>query len=125
MKIISWVLVIFGGLLLTSLFSVGIEGREDYFYMFSIGFSFLVLGGLGLEYIKQKYRGGAPTIIGAVFCLLGLQFMVLTLEQYFRGLDVELVRGGAITVVAFLVPGIFLLRYGQKAHNKANSHGKY
>ena len=116
MKIISWVLVVFGCLLLTSLFSVGVEDREDYFYMFSIAFSFVVLGGLGLEYIKQQYRGGAPTIIGAIFGLLGLQFIVLALEQYFRGLDPELVRGGAIAVVVFLVPGIILLRYGHKAH---------
>jgi hypothetical protein len=120
MKIISWVLLIFGCLLLISLFSMSMGSRNDYFYMFSIALSFIVLGGLGLEYVRRQYRGGAPTIIGAFFGLLGLQFMALAMEQYLRGLDAELVRGGALASVAFLVPGIILLRYGHKAHNKAN-----
>jgi hypothetical protein len=57
MKIISEALVIFGCLLLTSLFVVGVEDREAYFYIFSVALSSAVLGGLGLEYIKSKYRG--------------------------------------------------------------------
>ena len=120
MKIFSWSLIVFGCLMLTALFSVGVEGREDYFYMFSIAFSFVVLGGLGLEYIKRQYKGGVPTITGAIFGLLGFQYMVLTIEQYFRSSDAELIRGGAIAVVVFLVPGIILLWYGHKAHNKAD-----
>ena len=120
MKIISWALAIFGCLLLMPLFSVGMESRDDYFYMFSIALSFVILGGLGLEYVKRQYKGGAPTIVGTIFGLLGLQFLVLAVEQYLRGLDAELVRGGALATVTFLVPGIILLRYGHKAHNKAN-----
>ncbi len=89
--------------------------------MFSIALSFVVLGALGKEYIRQHYHGGAPSIIGVIFVLIGLQFMVMTLEQYFHGFDDELVRGGAIAVLVFLLPGIVLLRYGHKAHKKIKS----
>lgn len=57
MKIISEALVIFGCLLLSSLFIVGVEDREAHIYMFSVALSSVVLGGLGLEYIKRQYRG--------------------------------------------------------------------
>lgn len=103
---------------MTSLFLAGDKGRDDYFYMFSLAISFIVLGSLGKEYIRRQYKGGAPTIVGAILVTLGLQFMVLALEQYFRGADAELVRGGAFATVIFFLSGIPLLMYGHKAHNK-------
>ena len=120
MKIISWGLILFGVLLLTSIFLAGDRGRDDYFYMLSIAASFVVLGALGKEYVRQQYKGGAPTVIGAIFSVLGVQFIVFTLEQYFRGVENESVGGGAVAVVIFLVPGIALLRYGHKAHKNSD-----
>ncbi|MEN8250445.1 MAG: hypothetical protein ABFS32_16035 [Bacteroidota bacterium] len=96
------------------------KNRTDFFYMFSIALSFIVLGALGIEYLKKQYRGGSPTIIGAIFVLLAIQFLVLSLEQYFNGTDMELVRGGAVALVVFLIPGVILLQHGHKDHNKVN-----
>ena len=118
MKILSWILIVFGCLLLTSIFVAGDQGRDDYFYMFSIAISFVVLGALGKEYSRLKYGGGVPTIIGAILLTFGLQFMVLALEQYFRGTDVELVRGGALASIIFILSGLPLIWYGHKAHKK-------
>lgn len=79
-----------------------------------------IAGALGLEYTTRQYKGGAPTIIGAIFVLLGVQFMVLALEQHFHGTDAWFLRGSAIGMIVFLLPGIVLLRYGHKAREKAN-----
>ena len=57
MKIISEALVIFGCILLTSLFVVGVESREAFMYMSSVALSSVVMGGIGLQYIKSRYNG--------------------------------------------------------------------
>jgi hypothetical protein len=70
-ELLFWTSITFGCLLLLSLFTVGVEDRDVYFYMFSIAFSLVVLGGLGLEYTKRQYRGGVPAIIGTIFFFIG------------------------------------------------------
>lgn len=84
--------------------------------MLSIAVSFVVLGALGTEYQKRSYKGGAPAITGASFGVLGMQFLVLFVEQYFRGEDVELWRGALLAFVVFFVAGTVLLRYGHVTH---------
>ena len=116
MRVISWILIAFGSLALISVFMTDLLDSTDGFYKFSIALSFLVLGALGLEYKRKAYLGGIPSIIGAVFVILSLQFGVLTIEQYFHGLDVELIRGAFLATIVFIIPGIILLRYGHKTH---------
>jgi len=57
---------------------------------------------LGTEYQKRSYKGGAPAIAGASFGALDMQFLVLFVEQCFRGEDVELWRGALLAFVVFL-----------------------
>lgn len=114
----SWILILFGLLLLTALLVAGDNGRDDYFYMLSIALSFMAIGALGKEYVRRQYRCGVPTIVGAILVILGLQFLVLALEQYLRGTDAELVRGGALAMIIFFLSGSPLLWYGHKVHNK-------
>ena len=120
MKIASWISLIFGWLVCVSLFATDAAGKDNFYYMFAIAFSFVVLGALGREYVRRQYKGGAPTIIGAIFGLFGVQFIVLSAEHYLKGLDAELVTGGAAAAITFLVPGLILLHYGHKVHKKAN-----
>ena len=119
MKIASWISLIFGWLVCVSLFATDAQSKDNFYHMFAIAFSFVVLGALGFEYVRRQYKGGAPTIVGAIFGLFGVQFIVLSGEHYLKGLDADLVNGGAVAAIVFLVPGIILLHYGHKAHKKA------
>lgn len=117
MKIISWISVVFGCLLLISFFSPEAFNKIDnLYYAFSIALSFLILGSLGLEYVRKNYQGEIPSIIGAILVTLSLQFLVLSLEQFFLEGDSEIARGGLLASMIFMIPGIALVRYGHKIH---------
>jgi len=116
MKLVSWIFIVFGCLSLISVLVLAPEGRHDYWYMLSIVFSFITLGIFGLEYKKRSYKGGVATIVGAILAIMGIQYIVLFIEQLIYFEDLELISGAIITIPIFLVSGILLLKRGHKTH---------
>jgi hypothetical protein len=123
LKVISWLAVGFGVFSFVLELKQAIDGSGFQYLHLSFSIGVIVLGFLGLRYVKINHQGGAPTIVGALLVTLAVWMAVYGIERFANAPGNDLYLSFLISAM-FLVGGIALLRSGHQWHLERKARGE-
>jgi len=120
MKIISKLLLILGSFGLAAQLLMVLRGDTYHFiFGFTVSIGIISLAYLSKKYHEINYKGGAPSIIGALLFFIGIISIVARLEEHGLG-QLNSAIGGSIFGLLCIIGGFFLVRSGHRIHNSRN-----
>jgi hypothetical protein len=90
-------------------------GSPEPFSKVLLGLGLIVLSYCGLRYLRDGYRGGAFSIVGALFLLMGIYGIAITIETFTTNKEAIYELTGAFIIV---VGGGLLLKAGHDRHRR-------